>query len=205
MDRFADVKNHFYDERELMLKNGKLSDALQVYFLDAERCCSKKAYWCLLHVIVCLPDICTALESNDGKATGDKYRKWCNRYFRHQFLNGAERYEMRCKLLHQGRARTKATIRYSRFEFGQPASSGHCDHMRVDGKTLHVDVTNLYGETRIAIREWVKDMESGPNSQRATNVARHLTSLVTVANKQVTTGVSGGPIPIVTTTYSKTS
>lgn len=37
------------------------------------------------------------------------------------------------------------------FAFGQPHSSGAVDHLRVDGSTLHIDVGELYKETRQAI------------------------------------------------------
>ena len=39
------------------------------------------------------------------------------------------------------------------FAFGQPHSSGAVDHLRVDGFTLHIDVGELYNETRQAIEK----------------------------------------------------
>ena len=49
-----------------MLTKGELSNALEVYWQDATRCFNSKAFWCLLHVTVSLPDVCAALESPDG-------------------------------------------------------------------------------------------------------------------------------------------
>jgi len=50
-----------------------------------------------------LPDICGALASNDGKATGTKYKAWLRAYVPEQANNADEIYGLRCSLLHQGR------------------------------------------------------------------------------------------------------
>jgi hypothetical protein len=175
-----------------MLRKGELSAAFGVYFEDAERCLAASAYWCLLHVTVCLPDVCAALQSRDGEASGLRYEKWCNRYFGQPCLLGSERYQIRCKVLHQGRARTTKQPRYSNFAFGQPDASGRVDHLRVDGRTLHVDVGELYRETRRAIRQWILSLESRPISAPAMNAAKNLSLLVRVSKQQVPVLVRGG-------------
>jgi hypothetical protein len=177
-----------------MLKKGELSTAFKVYFEDAERCLGANAYWCLLHVTVCLPDVCAALQSRDGKASGVRYEKWCNKYFSQPCLVGSERYEIRCKVLHQGRARTAKQPRYSGFAFGHRDSAGRVDHLRVDGRTLHVDVGELYSETRQAIRQWILALESRLKSAQATNTARNLSLLVRVSKQQVPVSARGGTL-----------
>ena len=114
-----------------MLTKGELSNALEVYWQDAARCFNSKAFWCLLHVTVSLPDVCAALESPAGNATPQRYKNWCAKYFAQPALNGKERYKIRCKVLHQGRARPSSPGRYTMFAFGQPHSSGAVDHLRV--------------------------------------------------------------------------
>jgi len=168
-----------------MLNKGVLSSAFSVYWEDAERCLQAKAYWCLLHVTACLPDVCAALQSRTGKATAVSYQKWCDKYFNHNALTGLERYEIRCKLLHQGRARSVKKGRYTGFAFGQPDASGKVDHLRVDGRTLHVDVGELYRETHKAVREWIKELESNPTSAKANYAANNLRFLVHVSNQSV--------------------
>ena len=64
-----------------MLQPGMLEAAFQTYWKDMDRCCQAKAYWSLLHVTVCLPDICAALQSPDGKTDGKNrqlYISWCD-------------------------------------------------------------------------------------------------------------------------------
>lgn len=50
-----------------------------------------------------LPDICGALASSDGKATGPKYKSWLRAYVPQQAGNADMIYGLRCSLLHQGR------------------------------------------------------------------------------------------------------
>ena len=173
-----------------MLMKGDLSTAFKIYWDNAERCIQAKAYWFLLHVTVCLPDICAALQSRDGVARPEKYKKWSDKYFRQDALTGLERYEIRCKVLHQGRVRSKRG-RYSGFAFGQPDASAKVDHLRVDGRTLHIDVAMLYDETRRAIRAWIIELESNPTSDKASYAAKNLPLLAHVSNQSVPLATSG--------------
>ena len=174
-----------------MLKKGDLSTAFKLYWDDAQRCLEVKAYWCLLHVTVCLPDVCAALESRNGKADPEKYKKWSDRYFKQDALTGLERCEIRCKVLYEGRARASRKGRYTRFAFGLPDTFCRVDHLRVDGRTLHIDVAELYRETRQAMREWIVELESNPTSAKANYAAKNLRFLVHVSNQSVPLATSG--------------
>src|SRR5438034_10773126 len=128
-----------------------LATAFQMYWEDLERCRSAKAYWSMLHVIVCIPDICGALQAPNGEATQRRYEAWCNKYLVQPLLSAAERYVIRCALLHQGHAITGKSVRYIGIAYGQPSSSGTVDHMRVDGEALHLDASKLMDETKLAV------------------------------------------------------
>jgi hypothetical protein len=183
-----------------MLKKGDLSTAFKVYWDDAKRCLEAKAYWCLLHVTACLPDVCAALQSRNGKTDSEKYKKWSDKYFKHDALTkltGHERYVIRCIVLHQGRARAAKEVRYRGFAFGQPDACGRPDHLRIDGRTLHVDVAELSRETREAMRAWIVELESNPTSAKASYAAKNLRLLVHVSNQSVPLATCG-PKPVVT-------
>src|SRR5882724_5521019 len=62
------------------LPPGLLSSRFQSYFEEMERCKNGKAYWALLHIVVCLPDICAALQSARGNSRTKSYISWCERY-----------------------------------------------------------------------------------------------------------------------------
>lgn len=55
-------------------------------------------------VALTLPDIMGALDSENGKATGSKYRSWLSKYANYPPDDAALIWEIRCSLLHQGRA-----------------------------------------------------------------------------------------------------
>jgi hypothetical protein len=189
-----------------MLKAGMLVSAFDTYWSDMDRCGRAGAYWSLLHVTVCLPDICAALESNSGEATGPQYIAWCDRYLVDTLLSGAERYRMRCKVLHQGRATTdQPGGRYVGFSFGQPSATGEVDHRRVDGDALNLDVGMLADEMKVGVNRWIQSLETNPSGGEARNAVRNLPSLVQVRQRSFPSPINtGSGTPTFTTTY-KTS
>ena len=54
--------------------------------------------------ILALPDICGALESENGKATGPKYKAWLTANVPEEAAIADMLYGLRCSLLHQGSA-----------------------------------------------------------------------------------------------------
>ena len=168
-----------------MLQPGQqLRTALSPYLQDMERCRAAGAHWCLLHVVLCLPDICAALESPSGEAEGRRYVDWCDKYLRCPALAGIEVYGMRCKVLHQGRARTDKRGRYEAFAFGAP-TDGVVDHLRPEGRLIHVDVEELMTNVLSAIERWSAELESDPLSVNAVNVGKNLASLVRITAHSV--------------------
>ena len=166
---------------ENMLTPGEFFAAFTTYWSDMERCRKAGAYWSLLHVTVCLPDICAALEANDGETSRSRYVSWCERYLPDPLLSGAERYRMRCKVLHQGRATTdEPGSRYVGFSFGQPSATGEVDHMRADGTALNLDVGVLSEEVRAGVARWIQYLETNPGSAEAANTLQNLPTLVQV-------------------------
>jgi hypothetical protein len=180
-----------------MLTRGALDKVFQMYWDDMGRCRAGGAYWSLLHVTVCLPDICAALESDNGKTNGERYINWCGDYLRDVMLTGEERYWMRCKVLHEGRAQTGRPGRYTGFAFTQPAATGDVDHRRVDGTTLVLDVGKLSAEYERGVRDWIRIVEAGPANQIAPNVAKNLQTVVRVRPALLPTKVPG----VVTSSY----
>jgi hypothetical protein len=92
---------------------GELEEALSVYWNEAERCRKTEALWALLHVTVCIPDICAALRDGPRKVgeAGLTYRRWCDDYLGDPgpdgVLTSAARWEMRNKVLHESLVRVR--------------------------------------------------------------------------------------------------
>jgi hypothetical protein len=163
-----------------MLTAGVLDSAFRIYWDEMDRCRSGRTYWALLHVTVCLPDICSALQADTGRTTGALYAGWSERYLADALLSGNERYDMRCRVLHEGRTKISASVRYSGFSFSQPAATGEIDHRRLEGSTLVLEVGTLAQEVRHGVEEWIRHLIANPSSPEACNTERNLPSLVRV-------------------------
>lgn len=163
-----------------MLTAGQLNRAFGIYWDEMNQCRSPGArtYWALLHVTVCLPDICAALQDASGETTGQRYRDWCDKYLQNPKISSEKRYQMRCKVLHQGRA--------TGFAFTQPAATGEVYHEQLDPNgTFVVDVGLLANEVRRGVERWIAYLEANPTSQEAVNVERNLPSLVQVRRFEI--------------------
>lgn len=162
-----------------MLTPGSLDSAFRLYWDEIECCRSARAFWALLHVTVCLPDICASLQSADAETKGPLYVRWCDQFLSDPLLSGSERWQMRCKVLHQGRA-SITPGRYAGFSFAQPASTGEVDHKRLEGTTLVLDVGMLAAEMRAGVEQWIQYLEVHQSSAEASNTQRNLPSLIQV-------------------------
>jgi hypothetical protein len=178
-----------------VLTHGRLDSAFALYWSDMDRCRQAAAYWSLLHVVVCVPDICAALESSSGETSGPRYMAWCDRYLVDHRLTGTERWLMRCKVLHQGRASTGRPGRYTGFSFAQPAPSGQTDHLRVEGSTLVLDVGRLADEMKVGVESWIRQLEADRSRAQAVHVERNLASLVQVRQSPLPS-VPGVPVSV---------
>jgi hypothetical protein len=61
-------------------------------------------YYLALFGALAIPDIFGALGSENGKASGSKYKSWVEENIPAQAEQAAELYGLRCSLMHQGRA-----------------------------------------------------------------------------------------------------
>lgn len=103
--------------------------------------------WVLaLNGALTIPDVCAALQSQNGQSNGAKYRKWCEDYFfplgRNNQLDADELWKLRCSMLHQSRP---VGSRWARMIFSVPTSgiTFHMTELSVDwsrGKVVYLNV-----------------------------------------------------------------
>jgi len=166
----------------------ELEQAFHVYFGEIERCRTSDCHWALLHVLVSLPDICAALESENGWATEMKYVDWCRRYCSSGIVTPEDYRDIRNLVLHQGRTRTTAG-RY--YKFTKPTEGGNRAHRVVyDSDVVVLDVSELAKEMVGSIRTWFADLQNQPAQGRKANVEKHLPSLVMVKHQELP-GITG--------------
>lgn len=123
-------------------------------------------YYLALFASLALPDICGAIDSLDGVATGSKYKDWFDKYvapkylrYGHQYLTGADCYHFRCSLLHQGSSQIQHS-NYSRVIFIEPPEDELTPHLNLVGEALNVDLRIFCNDIIRSIREWLDRVEN---------------------------------------------
>lgn len=180
----------------------ELEGAFKLYFEEINRCIQMKCYWALVHVLVALPDVCAALESEDGEVPDGGYMDWCNCYFS-SAMSARDRYSVRCVLLHQGRTVVGRKM-YKSVSFVWPTESGNVSHEIIYDLggghiNITVDVTGMAEDTRQAVHRWFADLQKPENKSRLSNVQRHLPWLARKGQK-----VIPGTVRITSPTLSST-
>lgn len=155
-----------------MLTEKQLTDAFEVYWWEMDQCRRHKTYWALLHVVVCMPDICAALRAPKA-GVRSRYIAWCKDSLEKGILSPNDRWTIRKKVLHEGRSTTDKW----RFEFWQP-SPRTPKHGTQEGTTLHLNVDDLTHEMQEAIRKWIKAVVADKTENDL--VAKNLDTLVRV-------------------------
>jgi hypothetical protein len=135
-----------------------------------ERGIGSSLYYLSLFTALAIPDICGALASRSGEATGKKYRKWFDKYVAPKYggkLDGKTCYLFRCSLLHQGTTRHSRS-KFKRIMFVEPGKLKRTQHNRV-----------LHGALLIDVRLFCLDITAGANlwleeKKKSTILSKHL-------------------------------
>jgi hypothetical protein len=108
-----------------------------------------------------LPDICGALASDDGKATGPKYIAWVQTYVPQQTGKAAEIYGLRCSLLHQGRALPHGGAFPIAFSFPTAISGTlhNLSTMKGDDRVGWISVPRFVDEVTVGAEGWLRQFE----------------------------------------------
>jgi len=132
-------------------------------------------YYVSLISALALPDICAALESDNGQASKEKYVSWINTHVAPRyngFLDGETCYYFRCSMLHQGSTQHPRGP-YSRIIFVEPDQSGVVLHNNIMNDALNIDIRIFCEDLCRAAENWWRDNAAQPNVQ--TNLQRFVT------------------------------
>ena len=139
-------------------------------------------YQLSLFVALCIPDICGAIESENGQASKEKYIDWIKKYLA---KNRPEKYEeqftpeniyqFRCALLHQGKTKHKRSD-YLRILFFEPTGlkqknitfNIHCCKVgtKTDSMSFLIDIEQFCNDIIEATQAWIKRNEMNPNFKK---------------------------------------
>lgn len=130
------------------------------------------AYYLALYASLTIPDICGAMESENGQATKSKYIAWFDKYVAPKYfacgqatLTGEACYFYRCAVLHQGRAQ-HPKLGFSRILFVEPSATTNVFHNNVLNDALNIDVSIFCSDVLSGANEWLQAVEELPNYQK---------------------------------------
>lgn len=98
-------------------------------------------------------DICAALASQDGRTSRTHFKQWFQQHLAQRYpnLSDSDVYQLRCGLLHQGRA---AGSQYSALIFTLPLASGNYFHNNVINDALNLDLGTFCNDVLDVAENW---------------------------------------------------
>jgi len=144
--------------------------AIEAMVKDIELALQAKLYYLAIIVCLILPDICAALESEDGRASKKGYIDWYTKYAKAQAggVDPEECYSLRCGMAHQGKMNIKNG------GAGRVVFTMEHNHVRLDSVTLKSGDVSAYAFDAeywcrrwiVAVRDWYKTAQYDPIVQR---------------------------------------
>ena len=136
---------------------------MELLINELEFCLSNKMFIVSLNIALTIPDICSALQSENGCTTGKKYANWVDKYISpkyNQSITGDDVYKLRCASLHQG----KFNHDFPKFEkiiFIIP--SNNYLHRLTINNSYALDVFTFITDIIEGYKEWKKDNSLNEN------------------------------------------
>lgn len=141
---------------------------MELLLAQIEKGLEARLYYLSLFVALCIPDICGALESEDGQTTGKQYKAWLNEYLVKarpdkygDRLSAEHIWQFRCALLHQGRTKHDAG-EYKRILFFEPGvvtgiHGVHCCIVgsKTEDKSLMIDLQQFCTDIIVSTKTWL--------------------------------------------------
>lgn len=128
-------------------------------FNDILRGLDAKVYHLSLGTALCIPDICAALESEDGKASKKKYTEWYDKYVGTTLrMTSEDCYYFRCSFLHQG-STSHDKSQYDRVLFIEPHGNNLVMHNNIIDGVLNLDLKLFCLALIKAGKEWLNDIK----------------------------------------------
>lgn len=126
---------------------------------------SDQNYYSALFLTLTLPSICGALESTNGKDTGDKYKKWYKQNIKGLYLTHEDCYYLRCSLLHQGTTTHKLSG-FSKIVFTFPVKSKTIFHNNIFNDALNLDIEIFCNLIVDSVDAWLRQAAQTDNYKR---------------------------------------
>lgn len=140
---------------------------MDILMKDLEKAIEHKLYLAALNIALTIPDICSALQSSNGKTDGTKYKNWFNTYcgdFYNNFIDGNDIYEIRCSILHQGKSSHDNTSRrHKRILFQIPTPTNIVLHNNIINDAYNVNIEVFIGDIIKGFNKWYSQEKENIN------------------------------------------
>jgi hypothetical protein len=136
-------------------------------FTEIAKSLECKLYYAAFLMALTLPDICAALESDNGRTTGARYKAWLNSNYlngRPTSLNANSLYQYRCGIVHQSSVPGDESFRIVFAVNPNPKMVAHDNYtFGPAGQEIMYDLRVLCNELVEAARTWFAAHENDPN------------------------------------------
>jgi hypothetical protein len=122
-------------------------------------------YYVSLFCSLGIPDICGALEAEDGGGNRSRYISWFDNNVSGISMTGEDCYYFRCSMLHQGSTQHPSST-YTRIIFIEPTGYSGVAHNNVLMDALNIDVRVFCGEILAAARRWLPAVQGSDPYER---------------------------------------
>ncbi|SNV32086.1 Uncharacterised protein [Chryseobacterium taklimakanense] len=129
---------------------------MQILIDELKLALKHRLFYSALNNSLIIPDICSALTSENGQTNGTKYKEWFDRYCAQKyngFVSGEDIYKIRCALLHQG----KLNHDYPNFEkilFQIPNENNIILHNNKINNSLNLSLENFVNDVVSGYEKW---------------------------------------------------
>ena len=132
-----------------------MPDPMERMLREIEGALAARLYYLALALTLALPDICGALEAEDGWAKPDRYRAWYEENLVDEFRNltAADCYRLRCGGIHQGRF-GRPEMQYARVLFVLPHAQGTVFEDCIMGDAYFVSAQEFCRTVIAKVRNW---------------------------------------------------
>lgn len=152
-----------------------------------EEALESRFYFLSLATALTVPDIAGAIDSADGRASGEKYKIWYDKWVLPRFsinvsemlkargssaevtvnnpFSGSECYYYRCAMLHQARSLHDRSA-FSRVMFIEPGATTNTFHYNIVNGALAIDLPSFCLEVTQGYRDWVATTQENENYKR---------------------------------------
>jgi hypothetical protein len=139
--------------------------SIEIILQEIEKALAANLHYLALTLSLTIPDICSALESENGSATSDRYKNWYKTHLAPKYpnLTDIDCYSLRCGVVHQGRmGHPKSQYGYIAFTFpDQPNIAVFHGNISLD--VLQLDVRLFCRDICDAARHWFEIVKDQPN------------------------------------------